>query len=606
MSVSLVKSIRRTVFLSSVLVALGSLISAHSMAQSSGPVRLLPPTFDENTPDPLAPATPQQSEEVLSAPTGISVQSLEKVDTDSTGLLDQSTGGFAADIWTNTPRDRIDVLMQVLPTDPVDPVQRDLTRRLLLTTAAVPPRTPGAGDGEADSLTLIKARHLFNLGLVEEAVALTETAPSLSESFDVQRIVVDGMLLSGDIPGACGLMTRMSLTVPLMPPYWSKIELFCKAVAGDSAAAQFGATLLAEEPTPENIQFLTLLDPFLGVNRTLPETLDQIDALSLAMIRVSNQPYPADLYLEARPPYLASMIAAGSASQDINLAATEELARSGVLSDLDLARIYQNIEFPAEALADPLAIAASQDGASARALLFQAAQTQENAVVLAELISAALAIAEPDGLGAIMAAVMKPHLMRMPTLNELWWFAGPASKALYSLGEERAARAWARVLRNVAPNNSEALEAALALWPRVALEGDKTLNPVSRDIALAWRDSIIEAQPETANGTLSRVFGVLDALDEPVPNPVWLNLLLDSETGIAQTPSFAANRAFDRARAAGAKGEIILLSLIMLGNAGPDDASTATMTDIIAALSETGLRDEARALARSAMRAYDG
>ena len=143
----------------------------------SGPVRLLPPTFDENTPDPLAPATPQQPEEVLSA-TGISVQSLEKVDTDSTGLLDQSTGGFAADIWTNTPRDRIDVRMQVLPTDPVDPVQRDLTRRLLLTTAAVPPRTPGAGDGEADSLTLIKARHLFNLGLVEEAVALTETAPA--------------------------------------------------------------------------------------------------------------------------------------------------------------------------------------------------------------------------------------------------------------------------------------------------------------------------------------------------------------------------------------------------------------------------------------------
>lgn len=68
----------------------------------------------------------------------VSVQTLESVDADSVGTLDDAEGGLGIDMWNGTGRALVGRLIALLPRRMSSPAMRDLMRRLLLTRAEAP------------------------------------------------------------------------------------------------------------------------------------------------------------------------------------------------------------------------------------------------------------------------------------------------------------------------------------------------------------------------------------------------------------------------------------------------------------------------------------
>lgn len=575
-----------------------------TLAQSNGPVRIVPQALEEalDAPDPGTSGDTGASDR-LTAPSGISVQPLNQVGQESIGILDAADGGLGSDMWAGTDRRLIDALIARIPRQPEDPAQIDLTRKLLLTRAAVP---DSRGGSDGPPLVTVRARVLFDMGLVEDAAALAEAAPRLAADPAHQRVILDRHLLANDLPSACGLLAQIKPFNAELPPYWARTETVCKAVAGDRAGAEFDATILAETADADTTAFLALLDPLIGIDRPVPDNLGEITALKIAMIRTAGAALPLSIAEAPNPAFQRALVAAETTDTIDRIILGEGLAERGLIPPAEIAALYAALPFDANALSSALSLAAERGGASGRALLYQAAAAQQNTVARAELVIAALDLAASEGLTRTTAGVMAPLVAEIAPNRELWWFADHAARTLYTTGRFEAARQWAVLLRDSSFNNAEAEAAALSLWPTARLSGDTVLDRLSVSVGERWYEQRQQLAPETATAAAARLFTLIDALGGDTPRDVWADLILRSEPSNERTPGVAIARALGDAAEDGRQGAVVLLSLFMLGNDGAAAASARTLGDVVSALMTVGLEAEARALALNALQDSPG
>ncbi len=590
-----------------------------------GPLQLVPLDLSDELDD------PEEPEEIRS---GIAVQNLQRIDPESVGVLDAGTGGYPVGMWTGTPRHRIDVLMQRLPTAPVSAVQLDITRRLLLSRAAVPlgpeadlpaassatvPSSGGVstaqsalqqsdittGEGQPNafktgpqskSLLDIRLKALFNLGLLQDLDALIQAAPSRVGDPDVQRLQLETRLLRDDLPGACGLTSN----VPQSDHFWLKASVFCQAVAGDSAGADFGATLIREESNPDDLPYLNLLDRVLGANPPPLESLGEPDALETAMVKVTEQDWPEDAAAKAGPAVQRIIALSPSADPVARLAAAEELVVSGRLSPDSLSALYAELQFESQMLSTALSGAEETGGPLGRALIYQAALAQENSVARAELLSKAYDIAALEGQVPLLNKVFLPLVSSIPPQRELWWLANNAARALYSAGAMDQARLWADTLRSAARHDPVAAEDAIRLWAIARLAGDRVLDRLGRNTMDKWRDLQLATAPDAAVHRITLFYALSEALGDLVPDTSWEELLLNAKPEHRLLPNASVSRALNEAAGGLRQGETILLSMVMLGDGGPGFAAPQTMGSIVQGLSAVGLPQDARSLALDA------
>ena len=93
-----------------------------------------------------------------------------------------------------------------------------------------------------------------------------------------------------------------------------------------------------------------------------------------------------------------------------------------------------------------------------------------------------------------------------------------------------------------------------------------------------------------------RLLGLLTALGKDVSGKLWLPLFEAPDRDIPQvSPSLLMG--LDRAAAGGRTGEVVLLSLLLLGERGPAASDTITLGRIVSALRRVGLVEDAGALA---------
>ena len=473
-----------------------------------GPLQLIPQDLPET----------ERAPEPEDSGNGIAVRSLQSIDPESIGVLDAATGGFPVDMWTGTPRERIDALMARLPTAPVSIAQREITRRLLLSRAAIPLRpapaavaaapadtaldlsdvTAGsAAEAEPEagaSLLDIRLNALFDLGLLQDLDALVQAAPSRTADPTVQRLLLDTRLLRNDLPGACAMTTAP----PSEDLYWLKASTFCKGVAGDTAGAEFGAALIEETGGPEDRVFLNLLQHVTAQNGPAIDTVGEADALEIAMLQTAKLPWPEDLTGGSDP--RAQQILVSDANQDPErrILAAENLVRIGRLEPDGLLALYTDIGFDAETLASALSVAEETGGPLGRALLVQAALAQENTVARAELLNSAFDLARTDGVTTVIGRVLSPLLRTITPQRELWWLADDAARAYFAVGALNDAQGWTAILRSAGARNPEARAEALRLWPVARIAGDRTLDRLERDMLAAWRERQRETAPDDA------------------------------------------------------------------------------------------------------------
>jgi len=602
------------------LAAAGSATVGPAVAQTGKPLRLEPPaaqtapapgaqTAPAARPAPAAPETPAAptaSDPAAATPPpeadgakagGIKIGKLGAVDPDSAGVLDASQGGLGIDMWRGTDRALVERLLPRLPARTRSPILRDLARRLLLSTAAVP---EGAGGGQ--SLMAIRVDRLVAMSDLLSAERLLRVAGPEAESTALERVQVESLLVRNDNAGACAKVRAVERDDRSV--FWQRLLIFCQALASEHAKAALGLALLRETGAPEDAAFDKLVAALAGDKAAVVDSLPEPTPLHLAMMRAARQPLPPDVAFSADPNVLSTIALSPNASLALRLEAAEKAEAMGALAPVSLAQLYASVEFTTDDLAKPVERAAEIGGARGRALLYRAAGAQADFAGRTRVLRAAFAAAAGSGHYPSMARVNLTAVAEIPPDSALIGFAPVAARALYAAGRASDAAAWLDLAAGLADREAEAAAVRDALWPLAELLDAAGTRDWTPEMLAAWHAAVAatDTAPDTAaadaRGAL--LYELFEALGEPVPDAAWTAMLRPPflASGILPVPPLW--QALRRASAAGRVGETVLLVLVALGDDGAARAHPMATAAAVAALRAVGLTAEARGLALEA------
>ncbi len=520
---------------------------------------------------------------------GIEVNSLGEIDPDSIGILGLESGGFAPDMWRGSSQKAVERLLPRLPGKMSSAAMRSLALRLLLTSATPPRRRGASADKPGGRMLWQRVSLLARMGEVEGLNGLLKVVPQRLDDEPLARARVRGLLLAGDARGACE-QVRSQIADHHDKTYWRKALVFCQIHAGEGDQALLGVGLLREQGLSDDPAFFSLVDAYTGAQLT---QVAVASPLHLAMLVAVGQPYPADLAETASPGILVALARSPSAEGDQRARAGERAVALGALEPKVLARIYGDLEFE-QAERDTVESAPHElGGTRGRALLYQAARDHTAPGARAEFIRVALEDAGHDGLYQMAVQVFLPLLTKVPARPDLIWFAETAGRALYAAGRYQEAGAWIMLARQEAIINPQAAAAVTALWPYSRLAGTP---------ALAWGGDLETWRAVRADDSadekdrLALLRSAFMALGEDHAMN-WIDLVPEPDSSTQPMPDAALLYALDHASEMRRLGETVLLSLLVLGAAGPAECHPMALNAVLRALREVGLERDARALA---------
>lgn len=561
---------------------LGMAVDAHAQG---APTRLLPAT-----PPPVA--APEAQEEAPVPRSGaFSVEELQAVSGDSFGVLD-GDAGLGLDLWRGTRRSQLIELLSVMPGATRSHAMNALGRRLLLTTATMPPAEPNTANGP--NLLALRARHLAALGDYEGLSRLIAAAPGRIENESLMRQSVEGALLAGDNAGAC--RQARALISGFTDPFWQKTVIFCQMMTGEEAQANLGASLLREQNPKDDPTFHTLLSAMQGDRQAKIANLPAPRPLDVAMLNAAKVPVPNDAMDTRDAGMLAAMARNSATPIDARLGLGERAEAVGTLTTAELGQIYGEMKFTPQQIANALSESDSLAGARGRALLYVAQSRQNNAAARAELLQRAYVAARAAGLYPTAVRLYAEPLKAIPATDDLGWFGGEAARASFAANEQFQARTWLSAGRGFRPAaGAEGLAADIAALPYELLGSEK---PIAWDNARwqGWK----RAQGASAKIKATILLVLLEGLDRPAPDEAWDGLAEVDIDPAANLPSPAVLRRLEVAAATERRGAAVLAALATFGPEGPAGSHPIVLGMGIAGLRQIGLQADARALALDA------
>lgn len=562
----------------------------------SGPIRLFPDPGAEGQEAPPEDAPREVRDGILA------IDSLDAVSAEAAGLLDPGAGGLPLDMWQGSERAVIAQALRALPVTSGAPARNALARRLLLTAA--PPPEAGAGAETADLLEL-RLDRLLALGATAQVrdlvAAVSPDARPGAQAEPLRRAEANAWLIDNRTDEACAIvedgLSRFD------PVWWQKAATFCQLAKGNIQAANLQLSMLREQGV-DDAAFLWAAEQLAGLRVLSLHGLSDPSPLTIAMIRATGRPYPAGTLVDPEP-WLARAVALGDRTDmDLRLQAAEGAYLAGAFSREALTALYEQVDFPQDAFAQPLSEVVSEPGVRTNALLWQMAAGQTVPAAKVEVIAAALEVAADRGRPLLGAHLYAPQIAALPTATEFLWFAGPAARALYAAGDAEGGRAWFRLAAEAAPTSATAALAADAVWPldRIAFETASDRWPARR--LDAWRRGATEAA-EDADGAdaadrparlEARLLSLFQATGDRVRAADWAPLFgrPSHDGAVPAAPAWhAITDATDNLRL----GETVLLGLLILNDAAPGAESDAALYRVVESLRLVGLEDTARRIA---------
>ena len=578
------------VIFSTIVFTLTVGVATAGMAQSN-PVELTPPSSlgSEETVMPVSDTPLRQSPSASE----VQIQNLAGINLDTIGVLSPDKGGFNRDLWYGMDRQELENLLVKLSVTTSSPATRDIMRRVLLTGADVP-------EGENGKLVTIRAKLLADMGDFSGVARLMGALPGMVSHKELLRIEVDTRLLTGDNARACEL--AQLYMADESSSYWQKVFIFCQALGGQHDAAALGVSLLHEMGARDNV-FYTLID-HLAVGGKVPviDSLSDPKPLHLALARAAKVRFPSDTIESNLPGVLRAIAISPNASTELRLEAAERAEVAGALPVDALRQIYASIQFNQDELSSPLANVTRRSGPMSRALLYRASLMQTVPSAQAIALSRALTMARSGGRYASTARAFLPVLSRVTPSSNLAWFAPEAIRAFLITERHSEAMAWFETLKQGAENNKKLTNELTSLMPIARLSGFAGAMDWDLKNLVLWQEIIKKSteDKDVARNRAALLGAVFDALGNVVPNEYWVPLVAGPERlgVLAPHPAlwFRLNAAAERAHV----GETILLSLVIMGNGGPDSVETAVLHRLLTALRTVGLEKEAREIALEA------
>jgi len=519
--------------------------------------------------------------------TGIQVDALQSIDVDTVGVLNEAQGGFGAAMWNGTSRALVDSLLPRLPVSTTSPTMRDLMRRMLLSTAAVP-----KGKSKGQSLVRTRIELLAAMGNLRAVNDLLEATPARHQDEALMRIEADMRFLANDNARACALAAGQFQADP--NPYWHKAFIFCQALAGETEKAALGVGLLSEEGEKDD-PFFIMVDGLTSGGKVAIESLSDPSPLHLAIARAAKAQLPADVISSNRPAVLRTIAISPNAPIELRLEAAERAEAAGALTVDALRQLYTSASFSEEALANPLSRAEAETGPLSRALLYRTSLAQTVPMAQAEAVARALSLGREGGRYTSTVRVFVPVLQLIRPSDELMWFAPQAIRALLASGRHELAGQWFEMLRASAISDENSVTMLSALMPVASLSGSSDSNDWTTEKLTDWWD---QAKGDSAGSRRAAIlYSLFESIGEPVPTALWDQLLTDAERTTVALPHPALWYRLQAAAQSGRRGETILLSLLALGEGGPGQADPVILRQVLTGLRAIGLVDEARALA---------
>ncbi len=538
--------------------------------------------------------------------TGIEINPLADIAPEAIGILGVEDGGFGIDMWRGTPRNVIEGLLQRLPSRMSSRGMRDLARRLLLSVAPPPAAKPRAfastlasahdlpeqSAANSAQLLIMRSQRLAELGEIPALISLLSVVPGHLEQESLDRLHVEALFLSHEREEACR-RARNSIAIYHELAFWQKAMVFCNMASGDLDRGMLGLDLLREQGIADDPLFFALANQFSGVTEMLPAT-DTLSPLHVAMLMALEAPLPAGSLDNAVPGILFAIATAPNAIPAERAAAAEQASAQGIVDGAALGRSYDAMSFAPEQLANAIGAAADLEGTAASALLYQAVRRETLPATRAEVLRVALEVATQVNLYVAAVEVYGQLISDIDPTPQMAWFAETAGRALYGARRLMRANDWLALSRQESIINPQASAAVAALWPYARLAGGEIL--AAEGGLEDWhvmREATGTEPPLGATsllGTSFQALGESDSLN-------WSDIVAHGDLSGKPMPDAAFLYALEDASEARRVGETVLLSLIVLGEAGPAGAHALALGAVISSLSRVGLTREARALA---------
>ena len=561
------------------------------------------PAADEATPSPDSEAvveaeadgpsdTPASAPDAASDDGAIVVGTLAAIDPDAAGILLPEVEAFPADVWADSRRPRIEALLPRLPVAVPSVPMRRLALALLSS-----PAHPPAGQGESGALVMSRAERLVAMGARDLAIALLERAGPAGGAEASARIGNDRHLAALDFEAVCG--RDPSEAGRTSDGYWRRVRVLCRAQDGLIEAATLGLELLHESDAAPDRAFDDTIYAMAGLAEPVPEGLDEPTPLRVAAWRLAQIPIAAETVARASPDVLPAIAGAAELPPEIRLLAIERAEATGALSIEDVRALYRKMAFSPEERADPLGSIEVLEPPLGRALMLQAIEAETTPALRAELLAAALSLAEAQGAHGTMARVLANLVRTVPPAPEHGWFSGLAGRALIAAGDRDGASAWYTLAGQQSTGDVEAARSVLRLWPLMLLGGDEA-HVTGADFR-TWFTPQVEIGDEAGAALRAGWLVILlDALGGRIDPEVWDRVLTDERPVQARAPSPALAQGLRMAAEGGRLGETVLMALLLLGDGGPAAADLATVGPVVSSLASVGLRQEAQAIALEA------
>lgn len=604
----------------------GVALGAPAFAQVGPPIRLGPPTTQAapvpkpqtmpqpssaepeaaGRPEPVAvqPAQPQQPQPMRAEPvqvppapstvttppgqrfdlprtlTGIEIAPVDAIDPDSVGVLGPQDGGFPADLWRGTERAMVERLLPTVPGANGSPAMHALARRLLLTQGVAP-----GGPGASASLLALRVERLIALGDTTGALDLARAAPSRAGDEGVLRGELESLFYAGDTPAACGRLRAQRRDAT---PYLQRATAFCLAHDGDVARATMLAGLMREQASDAADPFFDLIDALGGGAAPKLDVRDPT-GLQLAMLRAAKAAPPSAAVESSNGAVLRALAFSPEAPAETRLGAAERAYVSGMITEEDIIELYNTVGFAAGRIKSPFAAAESEWGPTTRALLIRTAAAAANPAVRVETLQRTFAIAAKRGgrdallpISAIVVRDLDPGAIPRVFMPE-------AVRVLFAAGEDGAP--WMDRVQN----DPAARTTALELWPLAQIAGAPALGWDSEAFA-AWLAAARKAAPAAVDARAALLVSLCSGLGAQIPNSDWA-AAMGKDAVQRAAPSPVLLRLLSHAATDKRVGETVLLSLVMIGEAGPAQAHPIALSSTLSALGAIGLDRDARALA---------
>ncbi|MBB6252527.1 hypothetical protein [Nitrospirillum iridis] len=564
-----------------------------SAAGTGGPTPLGAPDY--------TPPAPQRS-------SAFEVKPLAAVMPDGGGVLDAGQGGLGQALWADSPRGLVDRVLASLPQSSPSPAARALLGRVLMSAGTAPSTSTLAAGATATkdsprNFLGVRLERLAWLGDGKNADAMASLPTALDDAGGAEAWARLS-LLTGD-GAACDHMA--DLQKRFNDGEIQMLGVVCQVRGGATDNLMLALDIMREQGVKDD-GFSRLAETAGGGQKGPLKGFTAVSAETVALARALGRGLPADVpvsqILALNPAAAAAVADLPDTAAALKLAAGDRAAGYGTLPAAALAPLYKAAKVSPGDLKNAVGVADKRQGADQRAILYQALTGETIPSLKGAILAKAVDVGDPALLAGAWGDLLAQELEQLapgPALKDL---APAATRLLLLQGRRDLAQPWFELARQTAQDAKEgkALQAYLRLVPLAVLGG---LLPSDGANWAQWLDAVKADADAPSRLRAGNTLALLMAAGEKVDEALLARTVTASEApGVI--PDAASWVRLFRSSMAGRKGEVALLALATLADAGPAATPPTVAANAVATLAAVGLKDDARRLALEAVAVQAG